>query len=1476
MNVADSSKNKELSSRLNGGGDGSNSAAASADEEKTQNHETRGSLGGHYIWRRRKWRNEEAEAEGEGEAEAEEDYDSCGNATEEEDIYTLNNNKWISKPYDDFEGISRTQYWNMIYILLHTFQVDFIILFILKLVRIALSFTGPYLVQTILLWLQNDDKTSQDGILIVFFLFLSFVGKTFAGIQTEIVSAKLAIKIKAGLTQIVFQRALSLPLYVLQTMEINPGFVTNLAQVDISRVAHQVHSMNELWGLPLQIGLVLFYLYTQVHSAFFYAIYAVAIMIPVNFVIMKIISYYSKELMFAKDERIKMILDFLGNMKSVKLMGLEIHILSELKDKRTRELYFLRIIKLLDAINVCLWATMRVILPFITLTAAIMIQERDPSDKILTMPTIFTTLSLLAMLIHPMNAYPWVIHGLIEARISLIRMVRLLLIDKNGNFCFIMTQNRRQRRRQRRRQKNKEKMKMKMKKDTKEMENKILFWGNRYTWPILKSGGELRDKVLVNRRTSKLTHSDSYYYANEDENLCMFSFESQLHFNILKLVRGHLVGVVGRVACGKSMFLLSLINETLALSDFGDTKKRKIAYCSQQPFIHTGTIRSNILMGDVYNKKKYTEIVEGCCLLPDFNVFPECDLANVGQGGNMLSGGQRLRIGVARALYMNFPIVLLDDPYSALDAYTSTQLHQFLLSYSKRYSIALIVATHSVHLLRDAAQIIHIQKHVVKDIQEGNLQHNGIEILQNGDDAFQKLISSEVKNEISDFVKDLKEGAKLEKNTKDLEIDFDEDEEDSGESEIESYKRGKIEPRLYSKYLNAMQKPYLYVTIIAMIFMQCSGEGISLYYAYWAQNKSTIDDHDFFLITSILLSINLVSAIVRSFVYALAGLNACTTIYDTLTASTINTFMSFFDVTPLGIIINRFGKDTNVIDEQLPGIFNQVLAQFFLVIGSTFIISFSVPPMLLLVFLIIGLYYYIRTKYMPLARNLRRLGSVYRSPLFSSISDSLSNGPTIRSSNKNALYTKKTSKQIDDMNRIHLNTMFASCWFSLRLELLGSLLACSIAIYAVANAHYGAPPPSSHPQHGDDDHHNNYNDDHHQPPHFGDEYELGAPAKHGNYNQKHQTLLDGHFSLQMGPGFIALALLNSFSLVEKIHNLITAWTHLEQDMVSVERIIEFSELPNEFDTSEKKVVDFSKKTEIDSTINELHQRLVENASVLDNDDEVGELNDYECLKPSISVQLTNVYLRYHESPNYALNGLTLPIIPAGSRVAIVGRTGSGKSTLIRLLSRVNDYEDGSVLLNGIDIKRIPKRTLRKSITVIPQDPLLFSGALRKSVDPYEEYTDSELFIALKRSGFLDTLRSSKESEESEKSEEARGKVSEGSVLQMQLSDSGSNLSCGQKQLLCLSRTLLNGTKLILVDEAASNIDFMTEQLLYKVLKECADEWKATLMIISHNVKGLRNYVDYVIEMTQGVSIRGLVPYEAHENPNPNLERSEGS
>ncbi len=578
--------------------------------------------------------------------------------------------------------------------------------------------------------------------------------------------------------------------------------------------------------------------------------------------------------------------------------------------------------------------------------------------------------------------------------------------------------------------------------------------------------------------------------------------------------------------------------------------------------------------------------------------------------------------------------------------------------------------------------------------------------------------------------------------------------------------------------MSYFQAPGMKLSILILIvtfFMQASANSIAFWYAYWAAHDENFTPHQFILYSGILVTANVIFALLRSFLFAYGGMVAAKKIFLKLIQSVFDTNITFFESNSLGRIINRLGKDVYCIDDSLPFMINIVLAQVFVLLGTFVVISIT-DPIIIVILIFVGYNYYkLQSYYRCTSRELRRLESIYRSPLYSLLSDCISNGPTIRSLGKDNIkhYENILHEKLDNLFRVVLMSNAASNWLSIRLQILGAIIATSLALSA--------------------------------------------------------TLMSTYNVLPVNAGLVGISLVYSLSIVNNLNGLVGSLTETEQEMISVERVMEYSNLiPEDIDERQNNSSNNDCNNSTDNVEDDIITPLMHYAEDIENN----HVNDVVTCIPNSIIIMSNLCMKYKSNSHNILNNISIKI-NAGDRIAIIGKSGSGKSSLFSVLLRMIDYTNGSISIGNCELKSIPRKILREYICAIPQEAFLFHGTIRMNLDPNNEFYDDDLLEVMTKSGFLSTINNCDKSNAS-------------SILNMHLKDS--TLSQGQKQLMCLSRALLRKSKIILCDEGTSSIDPVAQEIFYQVLKEIWLKHNTTLLIITHQLDSVRSLCNKVLSL----------------------------
>eukprot|EP01038_Epipyxis_sp_PR26KG_P008584 gene8584-11599_t len=1068
----------------------------------------------------------------------------------------------------------------------------------LKLIACGLSFSGPLMLSYIVNYIENGPTLHNlpYGFILLGLLvgtsLLSAIINTNLNVRCWVIKSKL----QGSLTRILLNRALSLPMVAWKDLNLTEAQVNNLVQVDVEQVSNCFNSIHDLWNLPAQIIVAFILLYLQIKVAFLAGILIIIIMIPLNSVIANKIGVSTSSLMKQKDLRVKIITEAMRGICSLKMMGLEDSVLHVSNEYRDKEVKYLSIRKYLDACCVFLWASTPVIVPFVTFMTTNFLGQKLSASEVLT------SIALLNMLIFPMNAFPWIINGLMEARVSLKRVAIVFSSSDGLHLMGSFVNKHKSNERLNSTSRNSwrinanddiEILQQKIHKNENQnittnhnnaLNRKIALDINRqsYSWIEFNTNdGEISVNIspLLNNNDSNISNmviNDEEETAKDNNNQI-----NDNHFTVgpmsITCEYGQILAICGRTGAGKTTVLLGILgeirrdknNHSFVKNRLNNSEKQskatlfscccnnsdrksisendrmqlnsnnsddnQIAYCSQSPSLHSGSIRSNILMGEVYDEEWYNNVIHGCCLEEDItsretnNSRLFGDLDDIGQGGNSLSGGQRLRIAVARAVYSNRSIIIFDDPFSALDGETSEKLMNYFVLIAKTYHRCIILSTHSMQLLPLADSIIVLENGC--EIARGTYEELSLHSVEDKMNIYSHLFhsttdyidSASVNVKIHSTVVSCEGNEVILKKNIDENYDENDSETDSVSSEsfrntlvtqqliisnddnnVEESAEGHVNRKVYMQYLSAIGW-FLCVSIVITTFlMQTSAILMSLWFAYWASNQEDFTQKDFILISLGIVLCNIIFSLLRSFLFAKGGLVAAKKIYYDLIRSLLHRTMPFFDRTPSGVIINRIGKDTNQIDDQLPFMMNILLAQTFILIGSVVVIALNDPSIIIVLMIIAIIHYRLQDFYRCSSRELRRLDSTSRSPVYNIFSECMMNAATIRSLDPSSCllyFNNELRVSLDKSLQASMSMMLASQWLSVRLQLLGVIISFVLVSSMLMN----------------------------------EIYEI----------------------VYISPGLSGLSIMYSFSIIGNLNSFVSSLSETEQEYISVERVLEY-------------------------------------------------------------------------------------------------------------------------------------------------------------------------------------------------------------------------------------------------------------------------------------------------------------------------------
>nr|XP_039259168.1 multidrug resistance-associated protein 4-like isoform X2 [Styela clava] len=862
---------------------------------------------------------------------------------------------------------------------------------------------------------------------------------------------------------------------------------------------------------------------------------------------------------------------------------------------------------------------------------------------------------------------------------------------------------------------------------------------------------------------------------------------------------GELIAVIGSVGSGKSSLLSALTGELSALD--GTKKiKGKISYVDQLPWIFSGTIRENILFGSEYDSKWYTQVITACSLSQDLNVLKDGDLTPVGERGLTLSGGQKARVALARAVYRkDADIFLMDDTLSSVDTAVANHIFHHCINGLLLKKIRILV-TNQMSFLKDCGRIMALKEgRVVGFGSYEELLDSGFDLvtfLNKNDEANKTDQSFRLESDTRQsayYIDKLKTATSTESTTSNEYLSV------GNKEEVRA--QGSVKRRVYLNYFRLGANTIFMVTMIIvslashvlyimndwwlaewsqgfenhikkssnsnslpkpteLFTLEEDGSGSSvisnrtIFSANTIDEKSTEFDTKFYRNIYIIITVSMfIIILLRANMHFYFCISSGIRMHAKMFNAILKSPSRFFDINPAGGILNRFSKDMCEIDEFLPPRFwdflfitGFIVSVIILTAVTNYFVVFIVIPL--------GAYFvWLRKYYLHTSRDIKRLEGTTRSPIFCHLSSTLQGLPTVR-----AFRVEKQFKEKYHQNQnLHSASWFlfltSSHWFGLRLDLITAIFISAVAFLCVVCASL----------------------------------------------------------LNLTPGEVGLILTFSAGMVTLLQWGVRQSAEVENLMTSVERIQQYYRLPSE------------------------------------------AASEIEATKPPADwpfcgrIQFNKVSFSYFKNGPNVLKEVCLRIKP-NEKIGVVGRTGAGKTSLVAALFRLNELENGEIYIDGIPISTLGLKDLRVAISVIPQDPILFAGTMRRNIDPFDIYTDDKLWEALAKVQLADFVKSLS------------------LQLNTEMAETGSNFSVGQRQLICFARAILAKTKILvgLIDEATANVDMRTDQLIQSTIRE---EFKhSTVITIAHRINTVIDS-DRILVLGGGLVKEFDEPYKLLQNKN---------
>ena len=859
----------------------------------------------------------------------------------------------------------------------------------------------------------------------------------------------------------------------------------------------------------------------------------------------------------------------------------------------------------------------------------------------------------------------------------------------------------------------------------------------------------ISDQPDIDNYKPKITTPVSFtnftaYWNNTNLNPCLSCID--LTFPLRSLT-----AIIGKVGSGKSSLLLSFLRElprTMGSLQYSGT----IAYVEQDAMIFSGTLRENVLFGREYHEPLYNQVLKDCRLNVDLENFLHGDLTYIGEKGVNLSGGQKARVSLARALYSESDIYLLDDPFSALDSKVAREIFSNVLKEKLAKEKIIILVTHHLNFAKEADHVVLMDN--------GRVQAQGkFSELEKLDISLLNIFKGQNQN---------KAGEDTTKNEIEAKV----------ESKVVQNQKEEVKQDIATEVTWGTYKDYFSVkgsvgifSVLVSLFMATNILVIlyTRFIGYWAERQTLANspaglsgqeynNSSFIFVSSGLLVSLMLLNYIKTLQFVKLFLATNTELHYRMLTALFRAKTIFFDRNPLGRILNRFSNDIGLLDKTNPrttyDMLENITSYLTLLITICIISPFIIIPSIVMLF---GLYRAKKFFEKPITR-VKQLEFMSKGPMISYVPATLQGLIIIRAYNQGGRFIKDFMGMVYNNIKMHNFQERATRLFCFVLDTPIQLLTLSGVWIFIAMV----------------------------------------------------------FNQVVNSSLLGLCLMYLLKIGDQGSILIRQSVYIDINMQSAQRILDYCLIESEPPQN---------RPDKDQVVNatSLNQRWPTKGEIVFN----------------------NVFLRYRQDLGLALKGLSFTI-SAGLKVACVGRTGAGKSSIVQALFRMTEIErssqfrDSYIKVDGVDIEEIGLNLLRGGLSIIPQTPIVFSGTIRRNLDPFDRVSEASLWRTLEQIGLKAYVESLPDQ------------------LDTDITTSANIFSVGQKQLVCLGRAIVSNNKVIVLDEATANVDVETDSFIQKTIMERFKD--CTVLTIAHRLITIANY-DKVLVVENGAAVEYDIPYK---------------
>ncbi|KAL4478039.1 hypothetical protein ABPG72_013478 [Tetrahymena utriculariae] len=1252
------------------------------------------------------------------------------------------------------KDIKKIIYIQFIKIICQTFWKNILIIDIYAFLEGLSKMFSPYCISKVIMLVKDGEK-SQAYLWIAILIITHYFAITF-GQQSWAKTQRTSVQVRLGLINLLYDKISNLSTYSIK--QANIGKIINMVSSDFGAIEWSVAYLFQCMVTPVLFLISSYMLISRLYWIGIIAILLLVSMIPLQQKIAKAAAVYSKTQTQKRDKKVKVFAEMIEGIRIIKMYGWEqafnqaINKLREKEVKNTLYAYILQYIEQTVSLNG----------PVFIALICLIICEFTKSVEVNT-ALIFYTIELINLMSSIIMKYIGQFMNFIQDfKILFNRLISILAIENVQMKCI----------------------------------------------DVDYSKDELNQKIKDN--TVLFMEKFSAYWHFEDlENKTPVLKDINFEVN-----KGETISIIGQIGSGKSSFLYAIMKEIPRYKGlFFSTNK--ISYVEQEPYIFQGTVRDNILFGKPFRQNFYNQVIKSCCLLDDLNILNKGDQTLIGEKGANLSGGQRARLCLARAVYADNDLYLLDDPLSAVDSKVAKQIFNNVINGLLKDK-AVILVTHQLNyalrcqkiavfdqgsiILQGNPNEMNFKDSILATFIKEQQQDEEEEALINNDqtDKAVKKISSETDITNSTNEEDQKTINQIQQCQNDNQI---------FETQLLKSQSVPLQNSLFTvcqqqkdaeyqvtfgsfiKFLKT--NPQRWFLIVVFLAFGVQEALFTIFYKFLALYETGISIESFYSLAILIYTAFFTFRFIQNAILSHFILQTNESITQKMIKGISQAKPIIFDEMPSGIIINKFTTDINILDKQLPseayGAIEGILHFSVIMITVIFTNYLVLIPIILEIWIFVRIF----KSFKSLLMRTKQLDLENKAPIFQFFSSSLNGVLVINVYKQNQVFNRRMATLMNNSIRTYDIFFFISRLFSVLIQYV-CLISSGIGITLVL------------------------------------------------------TFSDTDFGLFGQTVTFFIILLNFF------HLTLRASINLDTYMISSERAFSIIDLESEKINNKDEIIQFNQeklnsveKQKINSIISGESQTTIQIEEMQESNSQI-ELSEFQQVWPNKGELIFDkVYMKYKEDLDHVLKGVCFHALPK-ERVAIVGRTGAGKSSIIQSLFRMSEIDTSSkegqslILYDEKDIKDISLLQLRKNIGIIPQTPFVFSGSIYHNIDPLEEYTEQQIIQVLEKTSLNQVIN----------------KLPKG--IHTDMSDSSSVFSMGQKQLVCLARVMLRNNKLIVLDEATANVDMNTDQKIQQLLKSMFQN--TTIITIAHRLNTIADY-DKVIVLDKGQVIEIGTPFE---------------